>query len=106
MSSRVTVTFPDYAVRVQLEIVNGSRPSYRGKIIADGEEPIPFEQLRLSEFRGFVGYEPNDWRDTAVNALAFMSDRYPSRLEYAGMIVSDHESRSGHRVRYRIRPRK
>ena len=121
-SNRVTVTFPDYSVRVQLEIVNGMRPSYRGKIIADGEEPVPFNGLRLSEFRGFVGYEPNDWRDAAVEAIAFLSygpteseetdeevdlaRQYASRLDSARMVVNDAEERNGPRVRYRIRPRK
>lgn len=122
MTSRVTVTFPDYSVRVQLEIVQGSRPSYRGKIIADGKEPVPFSHLRLSAFRGFVGHFPNDWRDAAVEAIAFMSygptgseetdeerklaHMYASRLDYARMVVNDADDRKGPRVRYRVRARK
>lgn len=122
MISQRSVTFPDYQVRVRIEIDDSvPRPSYSGEIYARGQEPVPFEGVRLSAARGGIGTDSADWRDAAKSAIAFMSygptgdeetdeeretaREYASRLESASMVVFDSEERDGPRVRYRVRQR-
>lgn len=118
MISQRSVTFPDYQVRVRIEIDDSvPRPSYAGEIYARGQEPVPFDGVRLSAARGHWGDSRQDFIDAARAAVSFMSygptgdesdaeydlaKEYASRLESVSPVGYDDES--ARRVRFRELP--
>lgn len=118
MISQRSVSFPDYRVRVRIEIDDSvARPSYSGEIYARGQEPVPFEGVRLSAARGHWGDSRADFIDAARAAVSFLSygptgdesdaeyalaKEYASRLESVSPVGYNDET--ARRVRFRVLP--